>query len=149
MSSYSGCLIYSSCLTISRFPFSTYRCLTRPLQVYTLRPRPRPRPPPGPLVEASSMLQSSPTLVPQPFDDLPIVIRKGTRSTSNSHPIYNFLSFHLYLYLTFPLFPPCLLSLPLKTLVRLSLIRARNRQWLRKWMLFTLMHMGACRSSSW
>ena len=27
-------------------------------------------------------------------DDLPIAIQKGTRSTSNPHPIYNFLSFH-------------------------------------------------------
>ena len=28
------------------------------------------------------------------FDDLPIAIRKGTRSTSDLHPVYNFLSFH-------------------------------------------------------
>ena len=26
--------------------------------------------------------------------DWPIAIRKGTRSTRNSHPIYNFLSYH-------------------------------------------------------
>ena len=40
------------------------------------------------------MLQSSPAPVPQPSDDLPIAIRKGTRSTSNPHPVYNFFSFH-------------------------------------------------------
>ena len=31
---------------------------------------------------------------PQPPDDLLIAIRKGTRSTCNPHPIYNFLSYH-------------------------------------------------------
>ncbi|RVX04676.1 Pentatricopeptide repeat-containing protein, chloroplastic [Vitis vinifera] len=31
--------------------------------------------------------------LPSP-DDLPIAIRKGTRSTRNLHPIYNFLSYH-------------------------------------------------------
>ena len=50
-----------------------------------------------------------------------------------------FLAFIVYLYPTLPLYPPCLLSLPLKALVRLSLIRVGNRQWLRKWMLFTPM----------
>ena len=40
------------------------------------------------------MPQSSPAPVPQPSDDLPIAIRKGTRSASNPHPVYNFLSFH-------------------------------------------------------
>ena len=47
------------------------------------------------------MSPSSPTSVPQSSDDLPIVIRKGTRSTSNSYPVYNFLSFH---YLSLPYF---------------------------------------------
>ena len=64
--------------------------VTRPLQVYTCRPRP----PPGPLIEASPMPQSSPAPVPQLSHDLPIVIRKGIRSTSNPHHVYNFLSFH-------------------------------------------------------
>ena len=64
--------------------------MTRPLQVYTRRPRP----PTGPRVDSSPMSQSSPALVPQPSDDLPITIRKGTRSTSNPHHVYNFLSFH-------------------------------------------------------
>ena len=39
-----------------------------------------------------------------------------------------FLAFIVYLYSTLPLFPPCLLSLLLKALVRLSLIRAGNKQ---------------------
>ena len=38
------------------------------------------------------MPSSSPAPVPQPFDDLPIAIRKGTCSTSNPHPVYNYLS---------------------------------------------------------
>ena len=44
------------------FPSPPTDVVTRPLQVYTRRPRPRPRP--GPLVEASSMPQSSPAPVP-------------------------------------------------------------------------------------
>ena len=64
--------------------------MTRPLQVYTRCSRP----PPGPLVEASSMPQSSLAPVSQPYDDLPIAIQKGTCSTSNPHPVYNFISFH-------------------------------------------------------
>ena len=40
------------------------------------------------------MPRSSLILVPQPSDDLPIAIWKGTRSTSNPHHVYNFLSFH-------------------------------------------------------
>ena len=64
--------------------------MTRPLQVYTCRPCPLI----GPLVESSSMPQSSLAPVPQPSDDLPIAIRKGTRSTSNPHPVYNFLIFY-------------------------------------------------------
>ena len=64
--------------------------MTRPLQVYTLRPRL----PTGPRVDSSLMPQSSPTLVLPLSDDLPIAIWKGTRSTSNPLPVYNFLSFH-------------------------------------------------------
>ena len=40
------------------------------------------------------MPQSFPSPVPQPSNDLLIVIQKGTRSTSNPHPVYDFLSFH-------------------------------------------------------
>ena len=64
--------------------------VTRPLQAYTCRPCP----PTRPLFESSSMPQSSLAPIPQPSDDLPIVIRKGTRSTYNPHPVYNFLNFY-------------------------------------------------------
>ena len=40
------------------------------------------------------MHPSSPASVPQPPDDLPIAIRKGTRSACNPHPVHNFLSYH-------------------------------------------------------
>ena len=72
------------------FPSPSTDVVTRPVQVYTRRPHP----PTGPRVDSSLMPQSSPAPVPQPSDDLPIAIRKGTRSTSNPHLIYNFLSFH-------------------------------------------------------
>ena len=72
------------------FPSPHTYVVTRPLQVYTHCPRP----PTGPCVDSSLMSQSSLASVPQPSDDLPIAIRKGTRSTSNPHPVYNFLSFH-------------------------------------------------------
>nr|CAN78715.1 hypothetical protein VITISV_030863 [Vitis vinifera] len=67
----------------------------RPLQVYHRRPRVA-----APLPFAEAPVDSLPTpsaspapALPSP-DDLPIVIRKGTRSTRNPHPIYNFLSYH-------------------------------------------------------
>ena len=47
-----------------------------------------------PLTNSSSMRPSSPAPVPQSPDDLPIAIRKGTRSTCSLHPVYNFLSYH-------------------------------------------------------
>ena len=72
------------------FPSPSTDVVTRPLQVYTHRPRP----PTRPCVDSSLMPQSSPAPVPQPSDDLPIAIQKGTCSTSNPHPVYNFLSFH-------------------------------------------------------
>ena len=72
------------------FPSPPMNVVTRPLQVYTLRPRPSTRP----FVDSSSMPPSSPALVPQPPDDLPIAIRKGTRSTCNPYSVYNFLSYH-------------------------------------------------------
>ena len=72
------------------FPSPPTVVVTRPLQVYTRRPCPLL----GPRVDSSLMPQSSPAPVPQPSDDLPIAIRKGTHSTSNPHPVYNFLSFH-------------------------------------------------------
>ena len=50
-----------------------------------------------------------------------------------------FSTFIVYIYPTLSLFPPCLLSLPLKAILRLSLTQDGNRQWLRKWFLFTTM----------
>ena len=64
--------------------------MTRPLQVYTRHPQP----PTRPLADSSSMPLSSPAPVSQSPNDLPIAILKGTRSTCNPHPVYNFLSYH-------------------------------------------------------
>ena len=62
----------------------------QPLQVYTRRLRIDTEPP----TDSSPMTPSSTTLVfPSPAD-LPIAIRKGTRSSRNPHPIYNFLTYH-------------------------------------------------------
>ena len=72
------------------FPYPPPDVVTRPLQVYTSRPHS----PTRPRVDSSLMPQSSLAPVPQPSDDPPIAIRKGTRSTSNPHSVYNFLSFH-------------------------------------------------------
>ena len=72
------------------FPSPLTDAVTRPLQIYTRHPCP----PIGPLVDSSFMPPSSLTLILQPPDDLPIAIRKGTRSTCNPHSVYNFLSFH-------------------------------------------------------
>ena len=77
-------------LSSSDFPSPPTDAVTRPLQVYTCPPPP----PIGSFVESSSMPQSSLAPVSQLSDDLPIAIRKGTRSTSNPHSVYNFLSFH-------------------------------------------------------
>ena len=62
----------------------------RPLQVYTLRPLTNTRPP----VNSSPIAPSSTTLVLSSPADLPIAVRKGTRSSRNPHPIYNFLTYH-------------------------------------------------------
>ena len=64
--------------------------LRRPLQVYTRRPRTDTRPP----VDSSPMTSSSPTLVLLSPVDLPIAVRKGSRSSRNPNPIYNFLTYH-------------------------------------------------------
>ncbi|RVW98628.1 Retrovirus-related Pol polyprotein from transposon TNT 1-94 [Vitis vinifera] len=53
---------------------------------------------PLPFAEAPADSLPIPSASPAPAlpspDDLPIAIRKGTRSTRNPHPIYNFLSYH-------------------------------------------------------
>ena len=121
------------------FPYPTTNVVTLPLQVYTCCPCPSTRP----LVDSSSMPPSSPTLVPQLSDDLPISIRKGTHSTYNPHLVYNFLSHHR-LYLPYFAFVSTLssVSTPKSTSKALSL-QARNKQWLRKWMLFSPMEHGS------
>ena len=61
----------------------------RPLQVYTRRLRTDT----GPLNDSSPMTPSSMTLVLPSPADLPNAIRKGTRSSRNPHPIYNFSTY--------------------------------------------------------
>ncbi|RVW92497.1 Retrovirus-related Pol polyprotein from transposon RE1 [Vitis vinifera] len=67
----------------------------RPLQVYHRRPCVAA---PLPFAKAPADSLPTPSASPAPAlpspDDLPIAIRKGTRSTRNPHPIYNFLSYH-------------------------------------------------------
>ena len=62
----------------------------RPLQVYTRCPRTKF----GPPIDSSPMAPSSTTLISPSPVDLPIAVRKGTRSSRNPHPIYNFLTYH-------------------------------------------------------
>ena len=62
----------------------------RPLQVYTRHPYTDIRP----LADSSPMALSSMTpILPSPAD-LPITVRKGTRSSCNPYLIYNFLTYH-------------------------------------------------------
>ena len=68
---------------------------SRPLQVYHCRHRAA-----VPLLSAEALADSLPLPLAYPTpalplaDNLPIALRKGNRSTSNPHPIYNFLSYH-------------------------------------------------------
>ena len=68
---------------------------SRPLQVYHRRHR---SVVPLPSAEAPANSLPIPSASPTPAlplaDNLPIAFRKGNRSTSNPHPIYNFLSYH-------------------------------------------------------
>ena len=69
---------------------------SRPLQVYHCRHR-AVVPLPCAEVPTNSLLPiplTSPTPALPPADHLPIALQKGNRSTSNPHPIYNFLSYH-------------------------------------------------------
>ena len=87
------------------FPSPPTDVMTRPLQVYTRRPRP----PTEPCVDSSLMPQSSHASVLQPTDDLSIAIP----ALLLTHILFIiFLVFIVYLYPTLPLFPPYLLSLP-------------------------------------
>ena len=90
LSSFVGVLSLPLLFPISVLPFGSIATPTRPLQVYTRCPRPGI----GHPTDSSPMAPSSMTpLSPSP-GDLPIALRKGTRSTSNPHPIYNFLTYH-------------------------------------------------------
>ena len=62
----------------------------RPLQVYTCRPRTDTRP----STDSSPMAPSCTTLILSYLANLPIAIRKGTCSSRNPHPIYNFMTYH-------------------------------------------------------
>ncbi|RVW16175.1 Retrovirus-related Pol polyprotein from transposon RE2 [Vitis vinifera] len=79
------------------FPLSPHLmlCPLRPLQVYHRRPRVvAPLPFPEAPADSLPIPSASPApALPSP-NDLPIAVRKGTRSTRNPHPIYNFLSYH-------------------------------------------------------
>ena len=68
---------------------------SRPLQVYHLRhrsvvPLPFAKTP----ADSLPIPSASPTPALPLVDNLPIALQKGNRSTSNPHPIYNFLSYH-------------------------------------------------------
>ena len=68
---------------------------SRPLQVYYRRPRAVvPFPSAEAPVDSLPLPSASPTPALPVTDDLPIALRKGNRSSSNPHPIYNFLSYH-------------------------------------------------------
>ena len=68
---------------------------SRPLQIYhrchrVVVPLPSAKVP----TDSLPIPSASPTPALPPADNLPIALRKGNRSTSNLHPIYNFLSYH-------------------------------------------------------
>jgi hypothetical protein len=68
-----------------------------PLQIYQRRPRLPPADPQStesPSDSSPAPISSSTSDPPTLSDDLPVTLRKGTRSTRNPHPIYNFLSHH-------------------------------------------------------
>ncbi|RVX14106.1 Retrovirus-related Pol polyprotein from transposon TNT 1-94 [Vitis vinifera] len=115
----------------------------RPLQVYHRRPRVVA---PLPFPEAPADSLPIPSALPAPAlpspNDLPIAVRKGTRSTRNPHPIYNFLSYHR-LSSPYSAFVSAIssVSLPKSTHEALS-IQAGDRQWWMKWLLCTLMALG-------
>ena len=67
----------------------------RPLQVYHRRHRSVvPLPSAEALADSLPIPSASPTPALTLAYNLPIALRKGNRSTSNPHPIYNFLSYH-------------------------------------------------------
>ena len=111
----------------------------RPLQVYTRRPHTDNRP----SAHSSPMEPSSTTPVLSSPVDLPIVIQKGTSSSHNPHPIYNFLTYH---HLSSPyfafVFTLSSVSGPQTMHEAFYPIRIGNRLWLRKWLLYILVALG-------
>ena len=67
---------------------------SRPLQVYHRRHRSVvPLPSAEAPADSLPMPSACPTSAPPLANNLPIALQKGNRSTSNPHPIYNFLSY--------------------------------------------------------
>ncbi|RVX23666.1 Retrovirus-related Pol polyprotein from transposon RE2 [Vitis vinifera] len=117
----------------------------RPLQVYHRRPRVvAPLPFPEAPADSLPIPSASPApALPSP-NDLPIAVRKGTRSTRNPHPIYNFLSYHR-LSSPYSAFVSAISSVSLpRAPMKLFPIQAGDRQWWMKWLLCTLMALGIC-----
>ncbi|RVW96428.1 Retrovirus-related Pol polyprotein from transposon RE2 [Vitis vinifera] len=87
--------ITSPQIHLLQFAFPPDAMPSRPLQVYHRRPRVvAPLPIPEAPADSLPIPSASPaSALPSP-NDLPITVRKGTRSTRNPHPIYNFLSYH-------------------------------------------------------
>ena len=118
--------------------------LYRPLQVYHRRHHAV-----APPLSSAEVPSDSPpvppislTLTLSSTDCLPIALRKGNRSTRNSHPIYNFWATIDYLHLILPLSLLYPLFFFLRALVRHFLILGGDRQWLMKWLLCTPMTHG-------
>ena len=107
----------------------------RPLQVYTHRQRTDTWHP----ANSSPMAPTSTSLVLPSPTNLSISIQKGTHSSRNSHPIYNFLIYH-HLSSPYSAFVSTLSSISdPKTMNEALSHRTRKRLWLRKWLLYILL----------
>ncbi|RVW92475.1 Retrovirus-related Pol polyprotein from transposon RE1 [Vitis vinifera] len=88
-------LSFEMCSFLAHFERLWQRAMELQSLVYHRRPRVVA---PLPFVEAPANSLPIPSASPAPAlpssNDLPIAVRKGTRSTCNPHPIYNFLSYH-------------------------------------------------------
>ena len=67
---------------------------SRPLQVYRRHSSVVPLPSAKASADSLPIPSASPTPALPLANNLPIALRKGNQSTSNPHPIYNFLSYH-------------------------------------------------------
>ena len=96
-------LVLMSCLYPFIYPISNTSLVTsatppRPLKVYNRHQCTNT----GPSTDLSPMAPFSMTLILPSPANLPITMRKGTRSSYNPNPIYNFLNYHR---LSSPYFP--------------------------------------------